>query len=105
MDMEKILEFGKKGIWLEFDGIGAVEDFTKYPPAIRKLQEEKLLSQLLFGQDSGSYWIKEDEEEWPMRPYARFFKEFVPYCVKKGIAVELINKIITENSKRALIPI
>ncbi len=102
MDIEKILEFGKKGIWVEFDGIGAVEDFTKYPPAIRKLQEEKLLSQLLFGQDSGSYWIKEDEEEWPLRPYARFFKEFVPYCVKEGIDEELITKIITENSKRAL---
>ena len=102
MDMEKVLEFGKRGIWLQFDGIGAVEDFEKYPPAISKLIEENLIPQLLFGQDSGSFWIKKDREEWPMRPYARFFNEFVPYCVKKGIDGELINKVITENSKRAL---
>ena len=102
MDMEKILEFGKKGIWLEFDCIGAAEDFSKYPPAIKKLFEENLINQLLFGQDSGSYWIKEEKEEWPMRPYARFFTEFTPFCVKEGIDSKLINKVITENSKRAL---
>ena len=102
MDMDKILEFGKKGIWIEFDCIGAAEDFSKYPSAIKKLLEENLIAQLLFGQDSGSYWIKEEEEEWPMRPYARFFKEFVPFCEKEGIDIELINKVITENSKRAL---
>ncbi len=102
MNMEKILEFGKKGIWLEFDCIGAAEDFSKYPPAIKKLLEENLITQLLFGQDSGSYWVKGEEEEWPMRPYARFFKEFVPFCEKEGIDTELINKVITENPKRAL---
>ncbi|MHA1954848.1 MAG: phosphotriesterase family protein, partial [Candidatus Heimdallarchaeaceae archaeon] len=102
MDMEKILEFGKKGIWIEFDCIGSAEDFSKYPPAIKILLEEDLIAQLLFGQDSGSYWIKEEEEEWPMRPYARFFNEFIPYCEKEGIGGELINRVITENSKRAL---
>ncbi|MHA1447648.1 MAG: hypothetical protein ACTSSN_13215 [Candidatus Heimdallarchaeaceae archaeon] len=102
MDMEKILEFGKKGIWLQFDGIGMAEDFTKYPPAIGKLKEENLIPQLLFGQDSGSFWVKKDEEEWPMRPYVRFFNEFVPYCVKEGIESELINKVTTKNSKKAL---
>ncbi|MCG3260425.1 MAG: hypothetical protein H7644_11795, partial [Candidatus Heimdallarchaeota archaeon] len=102
MDLEKILEFGKKGIWLQFDGIGMAEDFSKYPPAIGKLIEENLIPQLLFGQDSGSFWVKDDKEEWPMRPYARFFNEFVPYCVEEGIESELINKVITENSKRAL---
>ncbi len=102
MDMEKILEFGKKGIWLQFDGIGSVQDFKKYPPAIEKLKEENLIPQLLFGQDSGSFWVKEEKEEWPMRPYARFFQEFVPYCVEEGIEEELIKKIITENSRKVL---
>ncbi len=102
MDMEKILEYGKKGIWLEFDTIGAAEDFIKFPPAIKKLHEENLISQLLFGQDSGSFWIKEGDEDWPMRPYARFFNEFIPYCVKEGISEELIYSVITENSKRVL---
>ena len=100
--MEKILEFGKKGIWLQFDGIGGVKDFTKYPPAIGKLIEENLIPQLLFSQDSGSFWVKGDEEDWPMRPYARFFNEFVPYCVKEGIESQVITKVITENSRRAL---
>ena len=102
MNMEKILEVGKKGIWLQFDGIGVVKDFQKYPPAIKKLEEENLIHQLLFGQDSGSFWIKSDDEEWPMRPYARFYNEFVPYCLKEGIDEELITQVITENSKRAL---
>ena len=81
------------------------EDFTKYPPSIRKLKKENLIPQLRFGQDSGSFWVKADKEEWPMRPYARFFNEFVPYCVKEGIERELIDKVITENSRRALSPI
>lgn len=102
MDMEKILEYGKKGIWLEFDTIGAAEDFIKFPPAIKKLHEENLLPQLLFGQDSGSFWVKDDDEDWPMRPYARFFNDFIPYCVKEGISEQLINKIITENSQKVL---
>ncbi len=102
MDMEKILEFGKKGIWLEFDTIGSVGDFSKHPSAIRKLQDEGLLGQLLFGQDSGSFWIKEDAEVWPMRPYARFFNEFIPFCLKEGINQDLIMKVITDNSRKAL---
>ncbi|MCG3223337.1 MAG: hypothetical protein H7647_02640, partial [Candidatus Heimdallarchaeota archaeon] len=102
MDMEKIIEYGKKGIWLEFDTIGATEDFSKFPPAIKKLQEENLISQLLFGQDSGSFWIKEGDEDWSMRPYARFFNEFIPYCVKERIDEELIYQVVTENSKSIL---
>ncbi len=105
MDMEKILKFGKKGIWIQFDGIGTVKKFTKYPPAIKTLIEENLIPQLLFGQDSGSFWVKDDKEEWPMRPYAKFFNEFVPYCVKEGIEKELIDKVITENSRKVLLPI
>jgi len=103
MDMDKILEYGKKGIWLEFDTIGGAKDFVKFPPAIRKLQEEGLISQLLFGQDSGSFWVKDNPEDWPMRPYARFFNDFIPYCVKEGIDEELIYIVVTENSKRILI--
>lgn len=102
MDMEKILELGKKGIWLQFDGIATTENYQKYVPALKKLEEENLIAQLLFGQDSGSFWVKPDDEEWPMRPYVRFFRDFVPYCVKEGIDEGLFKKVITENSRRAL---
>ncbi len=105
MDIPLILEVAKKGMWIEFDGIAGAENFEKYPPAIRKLLEENLINQLLFGQDSGSFKIKENRKEnknQNMRPYATFFDTFVPYCVKEGIDHEIINKIITENSKRVL---
>jgi len=102
MDMDKILEYGQKGIWLEFDTIGAAKDFKKFLPAIKKLKEENLISQLLFGQDSGSFWVKEDDEGWPMRPYARFLNEFIPYCIREGIDEALIYQVVTENSKRIL---
>ena len=68
-------------------------------------EEDKLINQLLFGQDSGSFMIKENKEEnknQNMRPYATFFDTFVPYCVKEGIDQEIIYKVITENSKRVL---
>jgi len=104
MEMDIVLESGKKGIWLQFDGIASKKDHTAYPSAIKKLIEENLIPQLLFGQDSGSFWVKDDPEDWPMRPYARFFNEFIPYCAKEGIDKELINKVVTENSRRALSP-
>ncbi|MGC9781009.1 MAG: hypothetical protein HZR80_17325 [Candidatus Heimdallarchaeota archaeon] len=105
MDVSLILEVAKKGMWIEFDGIAGAESFEKYPPAIRKIIEERLISQLLFGQDSGSFKIKENREEnknQNMRPYATFFDTFIPYCVKEGIDQEIIYKVITENSRRAL---
>ncbi len=105
MDIPLILEVAKKGMWIEFDGIAGAENFEKYPLAIKKIIEEKLINQLLFGQDSGSFVIKENKEEnknQNMRPYAIFFDTFVPYCVKEGIDQEIIYKVITENSKRVL---
>ncbi|MBK5112077.1 MAG: hypothetical protein JJE41_00500 [Candidatus Heimdallarchaeota archaeon] len=105
MNIPLILEVAKKGMWIEFDGIAGAENFEKYPPGIKKLLEENLIDQLLFGQDSGSFKIKENKEEnkdQNMRPYATFFDTFVPYCVKEGIDQELITKVITENSKRVL---
>jgi len=105
MDIPLILEVAKKGMWIEFDGIAGAENYEKYPPGIKKLLEENLIDQLLFGQDSGSFKIKENREEnniQNIRPYATFFDKFVPYCVKEGIDQELINKVITENTKRVL---
>jgi phosphotriesterase-related protein len=107
MDIPLILEVAKKGMWIEFDGIAGAENYEKYPPGIKKLLEENLIDQLLFGQDSGSFMIKENKEEnknQNMRPYATFFDTFIPYCVKEGIDREIINKVLTENSKRALSP-
>ncbi|MHA1187242.1 MAG: hypothetical protein ACTSSK_10280, partial [Candidatus Heimdallarchaeota archaeon] len=105
MNIPLILEVAKKGMWIEFDGIAYAENFEKYPPGIKKLLEENLIDQLLFGQDSGSFMIKENKDEnknQNMRPYATFFDTFVPYCIKEGIDQEIINKVITENSKRVL---
>jgi len=100
-----MIEYAKKGMWIQFDGIAGAKDFERYPPAIRKLLEENLINQLLFGQDSGSFMVKENREEnknQNIRPYAIFFDKFVPYCVKEGIDQKIIKKVITENSKRAL---
>jgi len=105
MDISLILEVAKKGMWIEFDGIAGAENFEKYPSGIKKLLEENLIDQLLFGQDSGSFKIKKNREEnknQNIRPYATFFDKFVPFCVKEGIDQELIDKVITENSKKVL---
>jgi phosphotriesterase-related protein len=104
-DMPLILEVAKKGMWIEFDGIAGKESYEKYPPAIKTLIEENLIDQLLFGQDSGSFKVKENSEEnkiQTIRPYSTFFDRFIPYIVKEGIDQEIINKIIIENSRRVL---
>jgi phosphotriesterase-related protein len=105
LDITIILEVAKKGMWIEFDGIAGAESYEKYPPAIKTLIEKNLISQLLFGQDSGSFKVKENSDEnkiQTIRPYATFFDKFVPYVDKEGIDQEIINKVITENSRRVL---
>ncbi len=105
MDFPLIYEVAKEGMWIEFDGIAGAKSYKKYPPAIKKMSDENIINKLLFGQDSGSFKIKENKEEneiQNIRPYATFFDKFVPYCVKEGIDQELIDKVITENSKRVL---
>ncbi|NHJ40529.1 MAG: hypothetical protein FK731_10900, partial [Asgard group archaeon] len=61
-DMPLILEAAKKGMWIEFDGIAGKENYEDYPPAITTLIKENLIDQLLFGQDSGSFKVKENSE-------------------------------------------
>ncbi|NHJ49474.1 MAG: hypothetical protein FK733_16915 [Asgard group archaeon] len=100
-----MIECAKKGMWIQFDGIAGAKDFERYPPAIKALIKENLIDQLLFGQDSGSFKVKENREEndiQNIRPYAIFFDRFIPYVVKEGIDQEIINKVITVNSRRAL---
>jgi len=100
-----MIEYAKRGMWIQFDGIAYAKDFERYPPAIKKLQEEKLLSKVLFGQDSGYFAVKENKDEntnQNIKPYAMFFDDFIPFMEKNGIEVQLIDKIITDNSRRAL---
>ena len=60
---------------------------------------------VLFGQDSGSFRVKENSKEnadQDLKPYAIFFDDFIPFMIEKGIDFELINEIITKNSHKAL---
>ncbi|MHA1127166.1 MAG: phosphotriesterase family protein [Candidatus Heimdallarchaeota archaeon] len=105
LDLPRIIDYAKRGMWIEYDGIASAKSYEKYPAAIQKLVDQGLITQLLFGQDSGSFKVKENKEEnnvQTIRPYAIFFDDFVPYCVKEGIDPEIIEKSITENSKRVL---
>ncbi|HUU78716.1 MAG TPA: hypothetical protein VMX55_10245 [candidate division Zixibacteria bacterium] len=100
-----MIEYAKKGMWIQFDGIAGAKDFERYPPALSKLKKENLISKILFGQDSGSFKVKKNREEnniQTIRPYAIFFDDFVPFILEKGFDIEFINEIITENSKNAL---
>jgi len=105
MDIPMIIEYAKKGMWIQFDGLAFAESFEQYPPAIKRLINEKLLPQLLFGQDSGSFNVKKSQKEnkdQKMRPYAIFYDKFIPYCIEQGIDIQIINQVIFENSRRAL---
>jgi len=105
MKMSMIFEYAKKGMWIQFDGLAFAEDFIQYPTAIKELIDEGLTSQLLFGQDSGSFNVKESQNEnknQKMRPYAIFYDKFIPYCVEQGIDIKIIDQVIFENSRKAL---
>ncbi|MBN1330369.1 MAG: hypothetical protein JXA54_12920 [Candidatus Heimdallarchaeota archaeon] len=105
MNLPMIFENAKKGMWIQFDGIAYEETFEKYPPAIRKVIDEGFLNQLLFGQDSGSYHVKESpakNNDQKMRPYATFYDRFIPYCIEQGIDPEIFNHVLHKNSIEAL---
>ncbi len=105
MDMEKILTYANKGMWIQFDGIACVDSFEQYAPAIKRIIDENLLNHLLFGQDSGSFNVKKDKKDnknQEMRPYATFYDKFIPYCLDNGIDRKVIDQVIIDNTRRAL---
>ena len=100
-----VYEYAKMGMWVQFDGIGWIESYERYPSAIKKLKETNLIKQLLFGQDSGCFDVKKskkENKEQEMNPYATFFDKFLPFCLEHDITNEQINQVLIDNARKAL---
>ena len=105
IDNPIVYEYAKMGMWIQFDGIGWIESYERYPSAINKLVDKNLIKQLLFGQDAGCFDKKKSKDEnhqQEMNPYATFFDKFMPYCNKHNITEELLNQVLVQNAQNAL---
>lgn len=101
-DYDTILKLGEKGIWLEIDALSfSPEPYEKQVKILKRLIEDNLLDQVLISQDAGCYYAGEVKDS-KFNSYNNIFTKFIPICESQGISQEILEKIMTKNTARAL---
>lgn len=91
-----------KGMWVEYDYLARVTDIEGYTELVKKTLDAGLADRLLLAHDAGSFYYGEKNDESTIYPFARIFKEFIPFWRKNGISQATIDKLLTENPKKVL---
>lgn len=99
---EVIIQLINKGIWLEFDYLGRIKEFSWYIDKFKYLMENDLMDRLLLSQDAGAFYYGEKNNKENILPYNRIFTEFIPYCKENGIPQEIFHKLLVENPLKVL---
>lgn len=101
-DVKLMTELGRRGMWIEIDGLARAKDFNYHINLLKSLLEADLSGKLLLSQDAGSYHVGMDSKKDTIYPYDRIFKEFIPLCNQNGIENKTFEIILKENPKNVL---
>lgn len=101
-DFKTTKALADKGIWVEYDCLARIPDYTRYMDLMKATLDAGLADRLLLAQDAGCYYYGEKNTDSTMYPYSRIFREFIPLCIKNGIPEELFGKLLSENPKKVL---
>jgi len=93
------LEIGRRGAWLEYDGIGAQED-EWYIEAIHRLLEAGYGGQLLLSQDRGWY-DPSKPGGGEVKPFTYLIGSFLPKLRESGVDDEAITQLTCHNPFKA----
>ena len=101
-DFQTTKTLADKGIWVEYDCLARIPDYTRYVGLMKKTLDAGICDRLLLSQDAGTFYYGEQNTAQTIYPYARIFKEFIPLCVENGIEQEVFAQLLTENPLRVL---
>lgn len=102
-DVEPVLLAARRGAWVELDCLVRAPGFDWYVEALQRLNNEGLLDRVLLSQDAGTYYVgTTPDDDYEFFPYDRLFREFIPYCVRRGISEATLHTILSANPARAL---
>jgi len=94
-DVDLHLEMGRRGVWLEYDGIGGQSD-EWYIAAVHRLLEAGFGEQLLLSQDRGWYDPSKPGGGKVM-PFTHLVGVFLPKLRASGVDEATINQLIHHN--------
>lgn len=101
-DVEPVLTAARSGVWVELDCLARAPGFEWYVDALRRLEDEGLINRVLLSQDAGTYYVGMSSDEYEFFPYDRLFREFVPYCLSRGVSEAALHAILSSNPARVL---
>lgn len=93
------LELGRRGVWLEYDGIGGQPD-EWYVEAVMRLLDAGFVEQLLLSQDRGWYDPSKPGGGKVM-PFTHLVGEFMPKLRKAGVDEATSTQLLQHNPFRA----
>ena len=93
-------ELGRRGLWLEYDGIGAPEDDDRFVALVRHALDAGLGERVLLSQDRGWYDPAKPGGGTPM-PYTALPERFLPRLADAGIDATTISGLTRDNPFRA----
>lgn len=99
-DVEMNLEMARRGVWIEYDGIGSDQSDIDFISRILKLLEAGLGERILLSQDRGWYDPARPHGGKP-RPFTYITAKFLPRLRAAGVDQDTIRLLTCDNPFRA----
>lgn len=98
-DVALHLEMGRRGVWLEYDGIGGKPD-EWYVEAVLRVLDAGLGEQLLLSQDRGWY-DPSKPRGGPVKPFTHLVESFLPKLRNAGVDEQMVTQLMCRNPFQA----
>jgi len=96
------LALARRGVWLEYDAIGAAPPYEVYGAILLRLRNAGLLGQILISQDACAYIVGNDGTAERQHRFDRLHRSFLPYLRSIGFSESDIRALLIDNPARAL---
>jgi phosphotriesterase-related protein len=96
------LALARRGVWVEYDAIGAAPPDEQYVAWLRSLAEADLLGRVLISQDACAYIVGGDGAVARQHRFDHMLGRFVPALRRGGFSSSEVDRLLVENPARAL---
>jgi phosphotriesterase-related protein len=89
-------ELGKRGAWLEYDGIGEPDSDARFIELVQRGLDAGLVDRLLLSQDRGWYDPAQPGGGTP-RPFTYLTEQFLPRLIGSGVDEATVDQLVRRN--------